>query len=77
MPLSSSNTITITIGNVCIVSAITAAQSRTWPRLAVRLSDMASNRLLVRPQKTPLRGTITVPGDKSISHRSVMLAAIA
>lgn len=38
---------------------------------------MVANRLLVRPQKTPLRGTITVPGDKSISHRSVMLAAIA
>ncbi|MFO7538617.1 MAG: 3-phosphoshikimate 1-carboxyvinyltransferase [Chloroflexota bacterium] len=33
--------------------------------------------LLVRPQKTPLRGTITVPGDKSISHRAVMLAALA
>ena len=38
---------------------------------------MVANRLLVRPQKTPLRGTIAVPGDKSISHRSVMLAAIA
>ncbi len=34
-------------------------------------------KLLVRPQKTPLTGTITVPGDKSISHRAVMLAAIA
>ncbi|MCB9419467.1 MAG: 3-phosphoshikimate 1-carboxyvinyltransferase [Ardenticatenaceae bacterium] len=34
-------------------------------------------KILVRPQKTPLTGTITVPGDKSISHRAVMLAAIA
>ncbi len=33
--------------------------------------------LLVHPQHTPLRGTITVPGDKSISHRAVMLAALA
>lgn len=33
--------------------------------------------LLVRPQKTPLRGVVTVPGDKSISHRAVMLAALA
>ncbi len=33
-------------------------------------------KILVRPQKTPLQGTITVPGDKSISHRAVMLAAI-
>ena len=36
-----------------------------------------SKKLLVRPQKTPLKGTIIVPGDKSISHRSVMLGAIA
>ncbi|MEM7113908.1 MAG: 3-phosphoshikimate 1-carboxyvinyltransferase [Chloroflexota bacterium] len=35
------------------------------------------DKVLVRTQKTPLRGTITVPGDKSISHRSVMLASIA
>ena len=33
--------------------------------------------LRVQPQKTPLRGTIRVPGDKSISHRAVMLAAVA
>ncbi len=38
---------------------------------------MASSRIIVQPQNTPLRGTITVPGDKSISHRAVMLAAIA
>lgn len=36
-----------------------------------------SSILLVHPQKTPLHGTITVPGDKSISHRAVMLAALA
>ncbi len=33
--------------------------------------------LIVRPQKTPLRGRITIPGDKSISHRAVILAAVA
>ncbi len=33
--------------------------------------------LVVRPQKTPLNGRISVPGDKSISHRAVLLAAIA
>jgi 3-phosphoshikimate 1-carboxyvinyltransferase len=33
--------------------------------------------LLVRPQTTPLRGSITVPGDKSISHRAVMFASLA
>lgn len=27
--------------------------------------------------KKPLRGTITVPGDKSIAHRAVMLASVA
>ena len=26
---------------------------------------------------TKLRGTVTVPGDKSISHRSVMFASLA
>lgn len=38
---------------------------------------MKTPNLLIRPQKTPLRGTITVPGDKSISHRAVMLGALA
>ncbi|MEW5988238.1 MAG: 3-phosphoshikimate 1-carboxyvinyltransferase [Chloroflexota bacterium] len=33
--------------------------------------------LLVQPQITPLTGTVEVPGDKSISHRAVILAAIA
>ena len=32
--------------------------------------------LLVRPSG-PLRGTVTVPGDKSITHRALMLASIA
>lgn len=38
---------------------------------------MTAKQLLVRPQKTPLRGTVTVPGDKSISHRAIMFAALA
>lgn len=29
------------------------------------------------PAQTGLKGTIKVPGDKSISHRSVMFAAVA
>lgn len=33
--------------------------------------------LRVLPQSTPLTGRITVPGDKSVSHRAVMLGAIA
>lgn len=33
--------------------------------------------LRIEPQKTPLTGTVTVPGDKSLSHRAVMLGAIA
>lgn len=36
-----------------------------------------SKKLLVHPQTTALTGRIAVPGDKSISHRAVMLAAIA
>lgn len=38
---------------------------------------MSSARIVVKPQVGPLRGAITVPGDKSISHRAVMLAAVA
>lgn len=34
-------------------------------------------KLLVQPQTTPLKGTITVPGDKSVSHRAIMLASLA
>lgn len=33
--------------------------------------------LVVHPQKKPLNGIATVPGDKSISHRAVMLAGLA
>jgi len=38
---------------------------------------MTAHNLLIRPQKTPLRGVISVPGDKSISHRAVLFAALA
>ena len=33
--------------------------------------------LQILPQTSPLRGNISVPGDKSISHRAVMFGAIA
>ncbi|MBO8177479.1 MAG: 3-phosphoshikimate 1-carboxyvinyltransferase [Bacillus sp. (in: Bacteria)] len=33
--------------------------------------------LSLKPQSRPLRGTVQVPGDKSISHRAVMFGAIA
>jgi 3-phosphoshikimate 1-carboxyvinyltransferase len=35
------------------------------------------NELLVVPGGRPLTGTISVPGDKSISHRALLLAAVA
>lgn len=38
---------------------------------------MSTSQLRVTPQKRPLRGRIFVPGDKSISHRAVLLASIA
>jgi len=34
-------------------------------------------KLVVYPQKEPLIGSISVPGDKSISHRVIMLASLA
>jgi 3-phosphoshikimate 1-carboxyvinyltransferase len=33
--------------------------------------------LFLTPATTPLRGTVRVPGDKSISHRAVLFAAMA
>jgi 3-phosphoshikimate 1-carboxyvinyltransferase len=38
---------------------------------------MTHKTLLVRPQRTPLRGTVQVPGDKSISHRTLLFGALA
>jgi 3-phosphoshikimate 1-carboxyvinyltransferase len=34
-------------------------------------------RLVVRPSRTPLSGSVPVPSDKSISHRAVILAALS
>jgi 3-phosphoshikimate 1-carboxyvinyltransferase len=31
----------------------------------------------IEPTKRPLRGEISVPGDKSIGHRAVIFASIA
>lgn len=35
------------------------------------------NQVIIHRQTTPLIGAVSVPGDKSISHRAVMLAALA
>lgn len=35
------------------------------------------NKVIIRHQAKPLLGTVSVPGDKSISHRAIMLAALA
>lgn len=33
--------------------------------------------LIVQPQRAPLRGIVPVPADKSITHRAILLAALA
>lgn len=38
---------------------------------------MSHRTLVIRPQTTPLRGTVQVPGDKSISHRTLLFGALA
>jgi 3-phosphoshikimate 1-carboxyvinyltransferase len=35
------------------------------------------NQLAIAPAKGPLRGAVTVPGDKSITHRALILGALA
>ncbi|PVX30357.1 3-phosphoshikimate 1-carboxyvinyltransferase [Sphingomonas pokkalii] len=37
----------------------------------------AASRPLTASARGPLRGTVTVPGDKSISHRAIMFSALA
>src|SRR5271165_5412028 len=39
--------------------------------------DIATSRLLSRRAAAPLAGRISVPGDKSISHRALMFGALA
>lgn len=50
-----------------------------WRKAAVKARGMHGS--LPRPMsfsaRGPLRGTVTVPGDKSISHRSLMFSALA
>ena len=38
---------------------------------------MIPSTLVIHPARSPLKGTVSVPGDKSISHRALMLGAIA
>src|SRR5690625_3025115 len=35
------------------------------------------NKRILDPLKTPLKGSINIPGDKSISHRAVILGSLA
>ena len=42
-----------------------------------RRSLEAQDEITVEPRKEPFCGTFTLPGDKSISHRAVMLSALA
>lgn len=43
----------------------------------VRKTDVYSKENIICKKAEKLRGTVTVPGDKSISHRSVMFASLA
>ena len=38
---------------------------------------MSGTRLVVRPQKKPLHGSVPVPSDRSITHRALVLAALS
>jgi 3-phosphoshikimate 1-carboxyvinyltransferase len=50
-----------------------------WRKPAVKAAAMshAAPRPLSASARGPLRGTLTVPGDKSISHRALMFSALA
>src|SRR6187402_3106596 len=38
---------------------------------------MTPARLIVRPQRSPLEGSVPVPSDRSITHRALILAALS
>jgi 3-phosphoshikimate 1-carboxyvinyltransferase len=38
---------------------------------------MSTARLVVRPQKKPLEGSVPIPSDRSITHRALILAALS
>lgn len=38
---------------------------------------MSDNKKTISPSTSPIKGTVTVPGDKSISHRSIMFGALS
>ncbi len=38
---------------------------------------MTPARLIVRPQNSPLEGSVPVPSDRSITHRALILAALS
>src|SRR5882724_3668205 len=38
---------------------------------------MTPARLVVRPQKSPLEGSVPVPSDRSITHRALILGALS
>jgi 3-phosphoshikimate 1-carboxyvinyltransferase len=38
---------------------------------------MSLARLLIRPQRSPLEGSVPVPSDRSITHRALILAALS
>ena len=41
------------------------------------MNAIAPDELVIEPLAGPLLGTTSVPGDKSISHRSVLFSAMA
>ncbi len=48
----------------------------TPPSIALKITDQ-QHELMIKNTGQALHGRIRVPGDKSISHRSLMLGALA
>ena len=50
-----------------------------WRKAAVKARAMsnAAPRLMTVSARGPLKGSVKVPGDKSISHRALMFSALA
>ncbi|WP_172135966.1 3-phosphoshikimate 1-carboxyvinyltransferase [Adlercreutzia sp. ZJ473] len=58
-------------------SAATTSAATATPAAPAPATPATSAATLINPLPGPLRGSVTVPGDKSISHRAVLFSAMA
>src|SRR3712207_2219168 len=54
-----------------------AAHKHLFPEYPILYKEFCMTETTLSPHTGPLRGSLSVPGDKSISHRAVIFGALA